>query len=59
MQIKDDGGRRFAMRRRDYPMRPQSVDTNELILHALVHEANIQDHNGGKLLLEPFKGLFP
>jgi transposase len=25
----------------------------------LVHEANIQDHEGGKLLLEPLKDLFP
>jgi transposase len=24
-----------------------------------VHEANIQDHNGGKLLLEPLQGRFP
>jgi putative transposase len=30
-----------------------------LILHVLVHEANIQDHQGGKLLLEPLGGLFP
>lgn len=25
----------------------------------LVHEADIQDHNGGKLLLEPLAGCFP
>ncbi len=25
----------------------------------LVHEANIQDQEGGKLLLEPLKGHFP
>ena len=30
-----------------------------LILQVLVHEANIQDHQGGKLLLEPLGGLFP
>jgi len=35
------------------------VDTNGFILQVLVHEANIQDHNGGKLLLEPLEGCFP
>jgi len=30
-----------------------------LILHALVHEANIQDYRGGKRLLAPLKGCFP
>lgn len=35
------------------------VDTNGLILHVLVHEANIQDQVGGKLLLWPLKGCFP
>lgn len=30
-----------------------------LILHALVHTANIQDHEGGKPLLQPLKGCFP
>ena len=30
-----------------------------MILHVLVHEANIQDHNGGKLLLESLKDCFP
>jgi hypothetical protein len=35
------------------------VDTNGLILHALVHEANIQDARGGKLLLAPLGGCFP
>jgi len=34
------------------------VDTNGLIIHLLVHEANIQDHNGGNLLLEPLQGRF-
>ena len=29
------------------------------MLHVLVHEANIQDHNGGRLLLAPLKGCFP
>jgi hypothetical protein len=35
------------------------VDTNGLIMQVLVHEASIQDHNGGKLLLAPLKGNFP
>src|SRR5260370_28585845 len=43
--------------------RPQAprgtVDTNGLILHVLVHEANIQDYRGGKHLLAPLKGVFP
>src|SRR5260370_31074384 len=30
-----------------------------MILHVLVHEANIQDYRGGKLLLAPLKGVFP
>ena len=29
------------------------------MLHVLVHEANIQDHNGGRLLLAPLVGCFP
>ena len=28
-------------------------------MQVLVHEASIQDHNGGKLLLAPLKGTFP
>jgi putative transposase len=35
------------------------VDTNGFLLHVLVHEANLQDHNGGKLLLEPLGACFP
>jgi putative transposase len=35
------------------------VDTTGMILQALVHEADIQDHAGGKLLLEPLGGCFP
>jgi putative transposase len=35
------------------------VDTNGFLLHVLVHEANIQDHHGGKLLLEQLSGCFP
>jgi len=35
------------------------VDTLGLILHVLVHSANIQDYRGGKLLLAPLKGAFP
>jgi putative transposase len=35
------------------------VDTMGLILHVLVHEANIQDQEGGKHLLEPLTSCFP
>jgi len=49
-----DGGKKVKGRKRHI-----LVDTNGLILQPLVHEANIQDHNGGKLLLSPLKGLFP
>jgi putative transposase len=35
------------------------VDTNGFLLHVLVHEANIQDYHGGKLLLAPLKNCFP
>ncbi len=34
------------------------VDTTGMILQVLVHEADIQDHAGGKLLLEPLGGCF-
>ena len=30
-----------------------------MILQVLVHEADIQDEQGGKLLLAPLKGVFP
>src|SRR5439155_11530225 len=43
-----DGGKKVKGRKRHL-----LVDTNGLIVHVLVHEANIQDHDGGKLLLEP------
>ena len=35
------------------------VDTNGLLMHVLVHEADLQDHEGGKLLLVPLQGRFP
>ena len=35
------------------------VDTTGLVMQALVHAANLQDHDGGKELLAPIKGLFP
>ena len=35
------------------------VDTTGLVMHVLVHAANLQDHDGGKELLAPLKGLFP
>jgi putative transposase len=49
-----DGGKKVKGRKRHL-----LVDTNGLILHVLVHEANIQDARGGKLLLAPLKGIFP
>lgn len=35
------------------------VDTMGMILQVLVHEASIQDQEGGKQLLKPLKGCFP
>jgi transposase len=35
------------------------VDTVGLILQVLVHQADIQDQEGGKYLLQPLKGRFP
>ena len=35
------------------------VDTLGLILAVVVHEANIQDRDGAKLVLERLKGYFP
>ncbi len=35
------------------------VDTLGLILHVLVHEAGLLDHEGGKHLLKPLGGCFP
>ena len=49
-----DGGKKVKGRKRHL-----LVDTTGLILHALVHEANIQDYCGGKHLLAPLKGVFP
>jgi len=49
-----DGGKKVKGRKRHL-----LVDTNGLMLHVLVHEANIQDHNGGRLLLAPLRGCFP
>ena len=49
-----DGGKKVKGRKRHL-----LVDTNGLILHVLVHEANIQDYRGGRLLLAPLKGCFP
>ena len=49
-----DGGKRVKGRKRHV-----LVDTNGFLLHVLVHEANIQDHHGGKLLLEPLEACFP
>lgn len=35
------------------------MDTNGLIMHQFVHEASLQDHNGGKDLLSPLRERFP
>jgi putative transposase len=35
------------------------VDTDGLLMHVLVHAANLQDHDGGKRLLAPLKPRFP
>jgi len=35
------------------------VDTQSLLLHAIVHPADIQDRDGGILLLSTLFGLFP
>lgn len=50
----DDGGKRVKGRKRHL-----LVDTTGLILHVLVHEANIQEHAGGRQLLHPLPGRFP
>jgi transposase len=49
-----DGGKKVKGRKRHI-----LVDTTGLILQVLVHKADIQDHAGGKLLLEPLEGYFP
>jgi len=35
------------------------VDTEELLLHAVVHAADLQDRGGGVLLMSTLFGLFP
>jgi putative transposase len=35
------------------------VDTQGLIVQVLVHQAGLQDHEGGKLLLWPLRGRLP
>ncbi len=37
---------------------PILVDTNGLMMHLLVHEAGLQDHEGGKELLVPSECTF-
>ena len=49
-----DGGKKVKGRKRHL-----LVDTVGLILQVLVHEANIQDQEGGKQLLLPLRGRFP
>jgi putative transposase len=49
-----DGGKKVKGRKRHL-----LVDTTGMILHVLVHEANIQDDHGGRHVLLPLKGRFP
>lgn len=49
-----DGGKKVKGRKRHL-----LVDTTGMILQVLVHEADIQDHQGGKHLLWPLRGRFP
>ena len=35
------------------------VDTEGLLMHAIVHPADIEDRDGGVLLLSTLFGLFP
>jgi putative transposase len=49
-----DGGKKVKGRKRHL-----LVDTTGLLMQVLVHAANLQDHDGGKELLAPLKGLFP
>ncbi len=49
-----DGGKKVKGRKRQI-----LVDPTGMILHMLVHEADIQDHAGGTLLLEPLGGCVP
>jgi len=49
-----DGGKKVKGRKRHI-----LVDTMGMILKVVVHEANIQDQEGGKLLLKELGGCFP
>ena len=49
-----DGGKKGKGRKRHV-----LVDTNGLLMHVLVHAADLQDHEGGKELLAPLKQGFP
>ena len=35
------------------------VDTQGLLMHAIVHPANVQDRDGGALLVSTLFGLYP
>ena len=50
----DDGGKKVNGRKRQV-----LVDTQGLILRALVHPADLADRDGAKLLLAPLKGQLP
>jgi len=49
--------------RSEGPAAPQKrhllVDTQGLVLHAIVHAADFQDRDGGALLMQTLFGLFP
>src|SRR5262249_41027203 len=49
-----DGGKTVKGRKRHI-----LVDTNGLLMPVLVHEADLQDHEGGKRLLALLPGRFP
>ena len=49
-----DGGKKIRGKRRDI-----LVDTTGLLLHAIVHSANIQDRDGGVLLMATLFSLHP
>jgi hypothetical protein len=49
-----DAGKKIKGKKRHIP-----VDTTGLLMHALVHSADIQDRDGGTLLMTTLFGLFP
>ena len=49
-----DAGKRIKAKKRRL-----LVDTQGLLLHAIIHAADIQDRDGGVLLMGSLSGLFP